>query len=122
LDCGTSSRIRAGGPIVPTPKETPIDTYPTEHIEHTEIEPESRTLWLLHKERYHPLEAAYLPNIDVAIIFRAAFAKELEAEIIGHDVVHVSRDALITRLHRADPGVEREIGRSPVRGVTGSMT
>lgn len=78
----------------------------TPTVANLEIEPESRIFRLLHKERYHPLEAAYLLNIDVKIIFRAAFAKELEAEIIGHDVVHVSRAALISWLHRGDSGIE----------------
>jgi hypothetical protein len=81
-----------------------MDTNP---VANAEIEPENRAFRLLHKERYHPLEAAYLLNVDVGIIFRAAFAKELDAEIIGHDVVHVSRAALITWLHRGDSGIER---------------
>ena len=53
---------------------------------------------LLHKERFHPEEAAYLLGVAVETIYQAAFTKQLKAEIVGHDVVSVSRDALLTWL------------------------
>ena len=55
---------------------------------------------LLHQDRYTPDEAAYLLGIPVETIYHAAFAKQLEAEIVGHDVVSVSRGALLTWLKR----------------------
>ena len=64
---------------------------------------------LLHQDRYAPDEAAYLLGIPVEAIFQAAFAKQLKAEIVGHDVVSVSRDALLTWLKHdgADSGLAR---------------
>jgi hypothetical protein len=72
---------------------------------------ESRFDRLLHKDHYHPSEAAYLLGIDVNRIFQEAFARRLHARIVGHDVVSVSREALIAWLERDGTGHEVEIDR-----------
>ncbi len=72
---------------------------------------ESRVFRLLHKDHYSPSEAAYLLGIDVNRIYQAAFARRLHAEIVGHDVVSVSREALIAWLKRDGNGDDDDIAR-----------
>jgi excisionase family DNA binding protein len=63
---------------------------------------ESKAFRLFHQDRYAPDEAAYLLGIPVETIYQAAFARQLEAEMVEHDVVSVSRDALLAWLKRDD--------------------
>jgi hypothetical protein len=72
---------------------------------------ESRFDRLLHKDHYHPSEAAYLLGIDVNRIYQEAFAGRLDARIVGHDVASVSREALIAWLERDGNADEIEINR-----------
>ncbi len=60
----------------------------------------NRALHLLHKDHYRPEEAAYLLGIDADVIYHAAFAKQLKAEIVGHDVVGIQRHDLIRWMER----------------------
>jgi hypothetical protein len=82
-------------------KETQMDTrLDTEAGSETG----NKAFRLLHQDRYVPAAAAYLLGIPVETIYQAAFAKHLKAEIVGHDVVSVSRDALLTWLKRDGDG------------------
>lgn len=74
-------------------KETRMDTEAMKQAE-------NKAFRLLHRDRYSPKDAAYLLGIPVDTIHHAAFFKELEAEIVGHDVISVSRDALLAWLNR----------------------
>lgn len=62
----------------------------------------NRALRLLHQERYRPEEAAYLLGIEANVLCQAAFHNQLNAEIVGHDVVSFHRDDLIRWLERDD--------------------
>jgi hypothetical protein len=67
-------------------------------------EAESKALRLFHQDRYAPDDAAYLLGVPVETIYQAAFAKQLDAEIVGHDVVAISREALLRWLRDGHDG------------------
>ncbi|HEU0115984.1 MAG TPA: hypothetical protein VFQ80_14960 [Thermomicrobiales bacterium] len=53
---------------------------------------------LLHRERYTPEEAADLLQMGVDVLRHAAFAGELDAEIVDHDIVWLRREDLLAWL------------------------
>lgn len=57
---------------------------------------------LLQQERYTPEEVAELLGISVHIIQHAAFSGELRAQIVGHDIISLRRDDLLTWLEAHD--------------------
>lgn len=55
---------------------------------------------LLKQDHYRPEELARLLSLDVDLICRAAFAGDLVATIVGHDVVDIKRRDALTWLAR----------------------
>jgi hypothetical protein len=53
---------------------------------------------LLHRERYTPEEAADLLQMGVDVLRHAAFAGDLNAEIIDHDLISLRREDLLAWL------------------------
>lgn len=63
-----------------------------------ETHPHRTVLDLLHRDHYTPQEAAELLDISVNAIYQAAFKGDLRANIVGHDIVSIRRQDLITWL------------------------
>lgn len=69
---------------------------------------------LLQQERFTPEEVAELLGIGVHIIQHAAFSGELRAQIVGHDIISLQRDDVLTWLearggvNQAGPAVARD--------------
>ncbi len=61
---------------------------------------------LLQQERYTPEEVAELLGIGVHIIQHAAFSGELQAQIVGHDIISIRRDDVLAWLESRD-GLDR---------------
>jgi excisionase family DNA binding protein len=61
---------------------------------------------LLQQERYTPEEVAELLGIGVHIIQHAAFSGELQAQIVGHDIISIGRDDVLAWLEARD-GLDR---------------
>ena len=57
---------------------------------------------LLQQERYTPEEVAELLGIGVHIIQHAAFSGELRAQTVGHDIISLQRDDVLTWLEARD--------------------
>jgi hypothetical protein len=57
---------------------------------------------LLQQERFTPKEVAELLGIGVHIIQHAAFSDELRAQIVGHDIISLQRDDVLTWLEARD--------------------
>lgn len=53
---------------------------------------------LLHHDRYTPEELARLLDMDVNLIRQAAFAGDLRAEIVGHNIHSIRRDDVLSWL------------------------
>ena len=56
----------------------------------------------LRQEHFAPRELAEVLDIDVALIYQAAFHGALKARIVGHDVVDIERHDVITWLRDRD--------------------
>lgn len=61
---------------------------------------------LLHQDQYTPEEVAELLGMGIGVVRHVAFTGELRAQIIGHDIVSISRTDLLVWL-RLEEGPER---------------
>jgi aryl carrier-like protein len=69
---------------------------------------------LLHHERYTPEELSRLLGIGLDAIRHAAFAGELQAEIIEHDILHIRRADVLAWL--SERGEIAHDSREPMSG------
>lgn len=54
---------------------------------------------LLHRDQYQPEDLAELLNMDVDTIRQDAFSGDLQATILDHHIVSISREAVIAWLN-----------------------
>lgn len=66
--------------------------------------PNETPMEILHKAVYTPSELAELLEVDVNLIRRAAFKGNLQAVIVGNDIVGIPREAALRWLNEGLPG------------------
>jgi excisionase family DNA binding protein len=62
---------------------------------------------LLQHERYTPEEVSELLGIGLDVVRHAAFTGELRAQIVGHDIISLSRDDVLAWFAERD-GLDRD--------------
>ena len=69
-----------------------------------EHRPDETPAEILQKDVYTPAELAELLGVDVNLIRRAAYSGELPAEIVGNDIVGITRADALRWLDTGLPG------------------